>query len=471
MLSIFLLILGLMTPTALVAEQATLAEAKQIKPIMQTIKQLCDDAKNQIWPGYCPADQAIYLNFPSQHRLFALYFQPKSSYWQQITVAGKPIFYTEQDPWNIGHLRMTPNVVIDEQRGFLMQMKHDAFDKDGLLLLHEMFHFYQLQHFKKQWRRYQADLFSETNLFYSAIEYALTQSYLATSDIELIKDLLALRHLRRQSVSRDTLAWENLQQSLEGLADYVSYSAVYQHNRNKIHALLLKKNQHAMVPHMLKWRHYRVGFVLADALDQLAVEQWRQKVMAGQTLISLLEKQLHLSTAEKRRRADALVEQYQPLKRQSQQALDDYKQELEQVDQAFQKHPGTALYLRYPKANLVGGEKAKKSYHLLNGGVIKVDVTGEMHSVDLRWQVNFTHLPYLINRGGALMKIAANPTVNIDGQPRQLRQLKEDEAWHFKTLTLADKTLSLQIKQPGMIARSPKNKAIVFIRTVGERSQ
>ncbi len=313
------------------------------------------------------------------------------------------------------------------------QDKEKAFE----VFLHERFHTFQFSHFPRQIEqgRY-VDHLNAENLTLMQFEERILAVFLNEQKRDILRDYLAIHHMRQALIAPPSARWENHQQSMEGLADYVSFrffdvfSLFPNYSGHLKLAQQLKK--YAADPNIseraLKWRHYGVGAALGYALDFLQVKDWKQKIEKGDHKNSILSQTLAMAPEEILERFEylAVACHFKEIHKHVQKVVAQFENELNDLKNAYKKLSGTVVQIGHPtQTSISGGGMTGRTLYLEDGTTISLQDTSEMATQENKWMMQTRRVPYLFQTPEGLreLKVEDDLSLYIDGQTFSLKTL------------------------------------------------
>lgn len=371
---------------------------------------------DQVWPELnYQADPTIIVLPP----YIAAYNLPcKHAAWEKKE--GYSI--TQEDPWGLKKEQMNPQFQIEGKLAFVFQVKVNPYQHPLFALVHEKFHSFQFDHFKQgALLKGYPDLFNLDNLALMQIEDKILADWNRTQDPQLIQDWALLNSYRSLFLQKDSLNWEDTQEKMEGLADYVAQGVLPKSAPPNI-LLSPQAPPSAYVEHAMKWRYYGVGSTLGHMLDSLKVNGWKKRVAEGTSTLReeidhavLLDPSLYSVILERY--------QYEDVKKRIAISIDSYRSKLDQIASAYAKEQGITIQLESPPKTASGGD-SQGIFFTHDGTIVTVSDRSQTISDDSTWQMNTNLLPaiYMKNRIKEF-KEDENLVVYIDGQPLLVKEL------------------------------------------------
>ena len=422
-----------------------------------------------VWPGLRLDDAPTVLSFESG-RLYGIGVDP-SSPWKKLTIGNSELLETEQDKWGILKVKLHPGFEMDGQSVFVFQMTHDP--SSPQIFVHERFHRYQFEHFKPVQmvgKGYEDHLNAE-NLSLLRLEDQLLIEFLQTTDygtrLELLKDFCAVTAARKQQISLASLAWEDNQQKMEGLADYVA-AKMFTGERSVLRAFTGRDSEEDFIDYAVKWRHYSVGATLAFALDFLAVEHWKVQIEGGANLRALLENALPLPAEEMADRLQAVKMHsgYELLLQRTQDKVQEFQDNLKALVDQYDNQEGALIRLGNPRGlGISGGGSSEKLYYLADGTTMSIVDRSFSSTVDSAWKLATKQIPFLIQRQGFReFKVEKELRINLNNRYVTLEELlNKPGEYPFDTLAWEGRSLNFSSERHnGVIISDGKTLSIAY---------
>jgi hypothetical protein len=277
---------------------------------------------------------------------------------------------------------------------------------------HERFHLFQFDNFEFKQKQYQ-DHLNQENVLLIHLETMLLEKFLKideqdkNSRINALKDFISIHKKRSQLITEDSQEWEDNQQKLEGIADYVAFKSEEYHGRMKkldiITTLLTKlentRTSTEQCDFAIKRRHYPVGTTLAFALDYIEVEDWKSKIKKNsETLFNLLEIALPIDSEDLTLRVENIIRQYdvESISQFIGNNLSKYAAEIDDLMAVYFSDPGIDISLGKPNDLLIlGFGFAKHSFYLQSGNLLQDNITGTYNSKEGEWRFSSKNLAIL----------------------------------------------------------------------------
>jgi len=430
-------------------------EKEQIKILAATFHHFDGKAKDQIWPHFYPLSYPAVFHYPSGN-IYAFGFKHPTSGWRTALSHPYPVLYRSDPTDPLLQIPMQPAYLIDNHPAFLFGLNHDK-EQSLLLLLtfiHERFHIFQFQTFapEKVKEADEKDYEIVTQLALAELENRLLTQIIQTTvhekQLHLIKDYIAVNQKRRQQLQLSSIQWENHQQKMEGLADYVSlktyvlFPCLPTFSFESMVLTLREgktKGKPPMIQDVMKGRHYFVGAVLGWLLDKQPGLQWKYAIEKRHySLQQLLERAIPLSQQERDERFFQLQQQaeWQTLLKKIATQFESEKMNEQLITQAFLDEEGMIVWLGLPPCHTSTGGSHKKITHMERLKVLIGD-TSFCTSQDHSWMLRFKNIPMRLEEptGERTFKLSSDQIIVIDGQEYSLRNLCQlPQPIRFKTL-------------------------------------
>lgn len=451
-----------------VSEQAEFEE-RYIKTLAQTLQCSMKEGSDQIWPGFHLANQPLVFHFQNGH-VYAFGLKTFSPIWEKRECGQFPFLFSAKYPNDLPPLH--PFFPFESKRVFVMNLDHGNETPYLPLLtsIHERFHLHQFRFFYKE-RVVEAKLADYQNgdlLTWMEMEHRLLTSFLLANDqskLHYLKDYLAISQLRRRSLHSDSIKWENHQQKMEGLADYVSvktfqiFSTIPQFKAEEFLLEMRRRKNKDIVnaQDALKGRHYFVGAVLGWALDFCAVEHWKLKIeKEGISLQNMLENLFEMKEEEIITRCNRLRIDldWNEIRQQIEQQMEKEKKEKEEVVQVFTELEGVVVKMGTPSGHMSAGGSHEKSYQVDRAKVLVAD-TSVATSQDQTWILRFHSIPLIFEEqnGDRLFKLHPQTLLYLNGNAISLQSLMEENQKElpFRSLAIHHEHCELSSQRPGKV--------------------
>lgn len=451
-------LIGLISTVLLNASQPTPNEISAIQTVSSVIKTTRKMAQtDRIWPGYDLSKLPIVIWFDTGH-IFAINLKSDNPIWQKTELSDEASFITfaEKDKWGVTKVPMHPDFNVDGQKVFVFKMSLNTNPQflPFLILTHERFHLFQFSAFdmSEETKEGYLDHFNYDNLALMQMEDMILMDYVSEQNpeikLEKLKNFQAIHHERESIMQPSSIKWEDHQQRMEGLAEYVAIKALREANAAPrfhtqlylYYALKGELENDLLCKAVIKQRHYGVGAILGTALDFLKAPQWKENVQKGTALDELLAKQLNMSSEDIHARLISLKAAYNfgHIRENIAKNTGAYKDEIDQLMQQHSEQEGIAMVVfSPPDSSIIGGGNNKELYFLADGSTLAVEDTSTATSDDQQWRLEVKHMPQLINNkeGGREFKVEPNLELMLDGKPVLVSDLVELRQKHpFKQI-------------------------------------
>lgn len=435
------LIVAVLTITRLSAD-----EKQTIQSVNQLIQESHEKKAEAVWPGFDLTTSPILITFGNGH-IYAFNLKSTNPQWKKITVAGIPVLFSETDHWGLSKSAMNPQFPIEGQNAyaFNLDQAEDNIQKIFEILVHERFHRYQFEHFPMEHLKgnYLDDLNIDNLTLMQMEEMALANFFQASGDQkrEFLLDFAAINQTRRAILKKASVRWEDHQQVMEGLADYVSFKIFdvlkifdqYEGN-NKLKTMLERYAQSPEISERaVKWRHYGVGAAMGYGLDFLQVKGWKHKVEKGASMTALMDQAVHLTPAEINERMGFVEVAYnvKAVREKVSRTVANYQKNMDDLAAAYDKLEGIPIQVGRPKkSSISGGGFTARTLYLADGSTISLQDTSMMTNVENTWCLELQEVPFVFQNyaGEREFKIELDLQVTLDGKIYALRDLVETQA-------------------------------------------
>lgn len=443
--------------SALMLDQGSGEEAKKTQ-LVQLARLYQEEQK--AWPGLQWNEAPLIVSF-GEKEVYALGLNGDRTVWQEIDIEGEKLLFTAQNPENVARERLHPFFPIEEQEAFVFKMSGPRAVK---ILAHERFHRFQMDHFEEgdSAAGYAQHLNAE-NVALMAVEEALLQEFVQKGSLESLEQYAAVHRERVELIDEDSLAWEEMQQRFEGLADYVAAKMSGEESQ-----VLAKLEEDDLVENAMKWRHYGVGAALGLALDALNVKEWKEQVQEGASLGNLLDQALTFTKDQDRALAKKAKQrfQYKKKKKKIEQQIAKYQKLLRNIDEEFLSMEGPSLKIgKLDGVGISGGGRSEAIYYLTDGSQVIVKDQSFSGSMDGRWTFETKEPTTLYQRSEGYREVKAMSEVDIviDDQAFQ-EEVDCPREYPFQSLSLDSLAVSLQVKDAfGILVHSGDQVEVKFL--------
>lgn len=418
-------------------------ESTLIHQIAQTIQ--CLKYFNvAIWPGYDLSELPLVIK-TKEGSIYGFNLSTQNPAWKVVQSNNPSIVYADQDIWNLSQISMQDKYLLDTQEVFVFNF--GVMDQPGpdfqplLIMIHELFHKYQFENFTPDRNKGDyKDRDSVDNLTLAHMEEQLLINYLCAESKEekrrFLRSFAGINQWRKELIDPSSVAWEQHQQKMEGLADYCAIKTLdtfglYKTFAVKKHLIATLKSYsqgNRANDNAVKWRHYGVGATIAYALDELAVPDWKMRVQNGEiSLTDALRETLALEPEyldqikEKVRGHSEFLE----LRQLFSEAIVQNKKEIEAILNDYACSQGLQVRIDKPKCGVNGGGRSQGIYHLEDGSTVSVKDSSYSAATDNLWKLDLLEVPFLFQKrnGFREFKLSQEPLLFVDGKQLTIQEL------------------------------------------------
>ncbi len=416
-------------------------------------------SENLGWPGLKWHEAPLVLTF-EDGEVYALGIQQPSEVWEEKKLGNAKLLFAKDDRFGALKLKMHPYFEIDGEKAFLFHMSSPRSVK---VLAHEWFHRFQIENFGEDEtgpsNGYRQHLNGE-NVALMALEEELLREFIQTGRLESVREYVAIHRERVKYLDDESIAWEEMQLRMEGLADYVAAKMLGLEKE-----ILAKSNEETLVENAMKWRHYGVGAALGVALDALGVEGWKEKVQKGASLNRLLSERFsgkdeELVTSVKKRL------NFKRKRKKVLKQVGDYVAKLDSLQNAFDEGEGVKIRVgSLWGVGVSGGGRSEAIYYLEDGSQVSVNDKSISTSMDGRWSFATKEQSTLYQRQGGYREVKAvtNFTIKLDGLTFQ-HEGEEPKEYLFTDLMIDSKEVGFKAQEaPGVLVVNGSRVRIEFL--------
>lgn len=471
MLKYIIILLILISPCRIFASEETELEERYIETIALTFHGFAKEGSDAIWPRFHLTDRPAVFHFQNGH-VYGFGLTSFSPVWEKRYIHQSFVLFSSEYQTTLPPLQ--PHFPFEGQRAFVMSLDQGARSPYLPLLtfVHERFHLFQFRAFPKE-KVVEAEIADYQNvdlLSLIELEHRLLTSFLKTEEkagkLEYLKDFLAINQMRRQQLHPHTILWEDHQQKMEGLADYVSVKTfqVFPYIPNfKAEEFLLKMRGHkngdiVNTQDAWKGRHYFVGAALAWALDLCDVQNWKLRIEKENiSLQALLESVLTMTEEERNERILRVQErlQLEEIRGQIELVMEKEKKEKEEVLQEFEGLDGIVIHMGTPSGRMSSGGRHEKSCQVDRKKALMAD-TSVAATQDQLWTLRFYGIPLIFEEpnGDRMFKLHPRTRLQINGQEMSLHAILQGDQRElaFSSLSLKHEHCELESKRPGKLS-------------------
>lgn len=442
-------------------------EEEFVEKIGNTVELLANHPNaSKVWKTFDLSNTPLIVTFGSKN-IYAFGLKNPSPAWQQKQVGKTLVSYSEIDHWGVTKVSMQAEFQVDGESVFVFNIDESEgrglTERPVLVLVHELFHHYQFQHFKEptEFGHY-VDQMNMQNLALINIEERILIDFLRVKDeykLEMLKNFMAVNSARKQITDPKSIKWEQFQQVMEGLADYTSiqtfntFPIISDFDAHKHLQYVLAGYVYSDDPQELavKWRHYGVGATLGIALDYLKVSDWKDKIESeNESQISLLEQELKLSDMEVENRLNIVNQNYHydEIEQNLEAKVLGFKSMISRLMDDYHNQKGLIVTIQKPlDASVNGGGSSHGIFHLEDGLTVSVKDKSVSASTDNLWKMELKEIPFIFQDSSCsrILKVDEQLQIVIDGTSHTLESLKElDTPIYFKSISWDDHTSTFQ---------------------------
>lgn len=440
-------------------------ELRQVEALLPLIH----SSMEEIWPNFNILESPILLTFETG-RIYAIGLKTINSNWKKISLKEYDIHFTDTDFWNLTGIKLHPAFEIEGQKAFVFQIKKEP--NVPHLFAHERFHPFQLRYFHKDLLEGYSDHLNQNNLSLARLEDLLLKAFLEERDIpkktDLLREFLTVNQERHATISAASQKWENFQQKIEGLAEYVAFRL----HEGEEGLLLSQKEETSdqnLSDYTTKWRHYFVGAALAFALDFLEVPGWKEDVQAGKSLIECLKENLAFDPKqleEIKRKFD-----FPAIQKKAMQQTFEFASEINKLKENYQAIEGLPFRIGTPRGlGISGGGSTERIISLEDGTTISLNDRSSSQTADSSWKFCTNSLPYLIQNGRGFREFKIDAQIELLVNNKQMsigELLKNPGEYPFLNLHCEAETFIFSsVKHPGVIISDGKSLSVVYFSSL-----
>lgn len=413
-----------------------------------------------VWPGFNISSTPSIVYFSNLHN-YAYDFLPINANWKQIQRQGKPIFFLEKDEYGINNQPWGYGVLIDNQQSYLFHYM-DILDLNANrhIFLHERFHMYQLEAFPREFLLYMTQPYTGfnhiENVKLSYLEIKVLNNYLLNSNIDSLKDYVAINQYRENLIGVESSQYEQGKEMMEGLADYYAYTVANKDDESRKISMIKSYQNVCSLENVIKCemhqRYYFTGAVVGVALDQLAINGWKEKMIKDRISIrGQLYRALPMNEAQIKKRIESakIRYHYEELTKPIEQELISFQVELKNKQDTYSQMDGVILNIKKTPCNLFGQIKSEKEYFISSNTLFNTNVVGNSSCQDGSIKVNYLHLPFVFESDEYKneFKIASDTKITINGITTSAKEfLEAGRSVKFDSLSIANQMVTIESK-------------------------
>lgn len=433
------------------------SEPEAVSLVVQLIK-WPDKHKQTTWPSFKFSELPTLVHFANGH-IYAIGLNSTDSRWSKLSFEGHHVLFSEVDYWGISNVTLTPAFPIEGKIAYVFKLdfKGQVSESTFITFLHERFHAHQFMHFSnlglQSSLKYSAHT-NEENVALIALENSILKNWMSNRSVEMLKDFLAVNALRLKLLDKESMAWEESQQRMEGLADYISWKISEKSELITLSNLKTRLQSDSEkyfsltqdgIDNVIKWRHYLVGALLGEALDLYGPKNWKDTTeKKGQSSIDILRNSVQLNESEKGTRVVQAKRNYKydDLKTEVKTSISKYLSLIQTHTKEFSSLPGIQLAIgNSNEANCSGGGYSERTFYLSNGGKLDLSTSG-YHSCGKTIKADYKNIPILFTEPRAIrLKINADTQITIGSHSvtaRDILRAKDTQAFENIKLTSPD---------------------------------
>lgn len=396
----------------------------------------------EVWPGFDFSSQATLVTFKNGH-LYALDFKSDQPMWEKESIGKGQVLYSSKDSLAASQFPFQPHFDLEGSKAYAFSMEPVVKGDPNAyhVFVHERFHTYQFQHFHKQKQGHYQDQWNGENLTLVKMEEKALLQFLKGEKSKrkgYLYDFLAIHQMRQALIHPESIRLEGHEQTMEGLAEYVSFKLFdtfpelqIADGKEKLIRLLENYEGNPQVAErVVKWRHYGVGAALAYALDELEVKDWKKLVeKEGVPLVDILQAALPMSGAEAEERFQFYVlsaYDYEENKAAVEQGVKQYHQAVENTLKNFEEREGIVVSIAAPRVVALSGKgSTDRQVSLPNGTQVSLRDTSTFATADQNWKLELKDHPQVFQTyfGAREFKCGTDAVVWLDGKQVSLSEI------------------------------------------------
>lgn len=349
-------------------------------------------------------------------------------------------FHPIKMPSGIATIGLSPDYEVDGQKAFVMKYQ------DSFTLVHELFHLHQRERFNLQEDVSYPALYDSENQALMQIEEEILLKYAKNPSEILKKDYLLVRQYRMGLLDEASIAYEDKEERLEGLANYVAMKVTG--NRAPIVQLLegLVKDKN-VIDKSLKWRFYASGALMGEMLSD---KVWMSE---NQRLFSLFDR------IQDDNRLALLLNEYHfsEKKRVMSSQLEKLLAGIELLRSDYKKAIGHEIQLNFASSPSSGGT-VDKILALNENEKVALKESGRTESGE--WILETRQIPFIFKTREALIFKMSNK-VKVDGEELSPQDIREPRP--FKEIAWNDRQSKFKSKKEGVLIPHENSLEIRFL--------
>ena len=441
----FILLSSLLSINFIYSEIPT-SEKEIISVVNQIIQYSHEPSFQKVWKGFDMTDSPILITFANGHTFAfnkTVNKEKERNIWQKQTLGTLKFLFSPKDYWNASPIPFQAQFNLEGERVYLFSMEPvlkgdiNAFH----IFIHERFHNYQFSHFtmSKEGLGQYLDQNNLENLALIQVEERLLIQFLQDSDEkrERLLDFIAVGSVRRALIDPLSVIWEDHQQVMEGLAEYVSFKILDNvpnlspgtGAKNLISLLQRYVENNQIAERAPKLRHYGVGATLGFALDDQNIDDWKGKIERNEaSLFEILKGALALTPKEINQRfMEVMIRSgFSQIYQNVQASLLAYETNLNRLVDTYQHTEGVEISITSPRRLPLSGKgSTSKQLSLPNGSNLFVEDSSVFSTADQSWRLELIKQPLVFqNRTGERkFKCKEITEIELDGRKIQMKEV------------------------------------------------
>lgn len=445
----------------------------------------------EVWPGFKISNTPTLIHFRNNSHVYAFNFTPKTSKWEPVTIDNEIVNYSEKD--NVGvKLAEKPYATIDGQLVYIYRFDYCENPHDVLMsnriFVRKRFAYFLAKESKfpaealKYWR-YMYDGFNNAlNVEYTYLEEEALKSYLASNDVEAIKNYVAIHLTRTKTLAKDSLAYETTNNIRFGTSAYVSlkslnlsptdFSSEVTKTYNEQMQCPAYEDAHDIFRCLALGHFYIAGPAVGYALDKLNIPNWKSKAEnSGVSLDKMLLESIPMSSTEITERLEKSKKLYHfdVIKSAVEKSLSPYIQKMQKIVNEYNKSTGVIVNVKSKNCHLSDYTfGSDENFDTNNKETIYTNFFGKTGCASAKTKslIEFKKIPFLYkvctifhNR----FKLPLDTKVIIDDKELNVKDIQtSDTQLLFHTLKLQNQYVIITIKGDGVLNSTTGVIGILF---------
>lgn len=433
-------------------------------PLLELMQKLTDSASEieKSWPGYKIFDQPILINRPGQAAILIGAAQAPSSFQSYQSAQSQiPIFVL---PGGIQNTTKMDGYDLGNQSAFLYRFDPgddvaDTFET----VVHEHFHNTQHAGWQKTSQGQTYPILDPVNWALAQMEQkALAQALTAAATknrLEHIKEFVALRRARYETLESESQRIEAWQEREEGTARFIELEAARISTNKSQQQRLASSLQESITPSKLrKFRYYHTGAAQCFLLEALGSSDWRKNIETGSPAWELLQNNVTITDDERQKIFTEAKQRfhYDAALAEATKLINTYKKRRHAVLQEWDQAPGFKLTFITGKISGFDFHKSEIFEESQEKWLVKgenCEIAGSGYKLTAKKRPFFWHQNIDIKTN-----IVANGTIQLDGSSHLLTE----GIFSFQNLLIDENGLNIEITRPGTIEVQDQKITIRF---------